>query len=92
VIEMIDYKKLAEAKVEQNPSMYYMITFQENIPKETFHFNVRQFKNTPSYQGPTKNGFAVVFEDVYDVERWQKAFNEIFDKAKEKLGEFDENN
>jgi len=61
------------------------ITFSvlENKNSGAIRANIREFKHTEKYDGPTKNGMMLKFDTVEDIEKYQKAFNDFFDKAKE---------
>jgi hypothetical protein len=79
--------KLVDFKMDQNPSMYFQFTFQHDIQKQCYYLNVRQFKNTESYSGPTKNGFRLTIQDDFELERLQDHFNKLFDEAKKAMEE-----
>ena len=82
-----DDNKLVDFKMDQNPSMYFQFTFQHNPQRDCYYLNVRQFKNTEAYSGPTKNGFNITIQDEFEIERLQEHFNKLFDEAKKAMEE-----
>lgn len=54
----------------------------ENKKSGILRAGIREFKHTDSYDGPTRNGMMIRLNTVDDVEKYQKAFNEFFDKIK----------
>lgn len=57
----------------------------ENKKSGILRAGIREFKHTESYDGPTKNGMMIRLNTIEEVEAYQKAFNDFFDKVKEKM-------
>ena len=55
----------------------------ENKKSGKLTASVRDFKHTEGYDGPTRNGMMLQLNTVEDVEKYQKAFNDFFEKVKE---------
>ncbi len=73
-----------EFKVDDGPKVWKM-NVEEHKTKGTLSMNIRQFKHTESYDGPTKKGLLIQIESAEDIDKYQKAFNDYFDKVKELL-------
>lgn len=57
----------------------------ENKKSGIMRANVREFKHTETYDGPTRNGMMLRINSVEDIERYQKWFNDFFDKMRESV-------
>lgn len=73
----------SELTIEENKQWKFAI--EESKTKGTLQINVREFKITDSYDGPTKNGFIKGITCKEDIEKLQKAFNDFFEEAKKLL-------
>lgn len=57
----------------------------ENKKSGALRMGVREWKHSESYDGPTRNGMLISVESAETVDKWQRAFNEYFDKVRETL-------
>lgn len=57
----------------------------ENKKSGLIRANIREFKHTEDYDGPTRNGMMLRINTAEDVDRYQKMFNDFFDKARESI-------
>lgn len=72
-----------ELQIEENKTWKFAI--EESKTKGTLQMNVREFKTSATYEGPTKNGFIKGITCKEDVEKLQYAFNEFFEEVKKLL-------
>lgn len=75
--------KIVESRLQQNPDTYIDFALQENKRSGSKYLSMRQFTKTDTYEGPTKNGFSLYVETIEEIEVFQKAFNDFFEKAKQ---------
>ena len=78
-----NFNKIVTHTLHQNPEMRIDFSLQENKKTGIKYLNMRQFKSTEDYDGPTKNGFSFVIEDGAEIELLQKAFDTFFELAKQ---------
>lgn len=82
------------AFADNNNSLYEYVMKQSDVKETKFSLlenkksgkltaSVRDFKHTEGYDGPTRNGMMLQLNTVEDVEKYQKAFNDFFEKVKE---------
>jgi hypothetical protein len=82
------------AFADNNNSLYENVMKQSDVKETKFSLlenkksgkltaSVRDFKHTEGYDGPTRNGMMLQLNTVEDVEKYQKAFNDFFEKVKE---------
>lgn len=82
------------AFADNNSSLYENVMKQSDVKETKFSLlenkksgkltaSVRDFKHTEGYDGPTRNGMMLQLNTVEDVEKYQKAFNDFFEKVKE---------
>lgn len=72
-----------ELQIEENKKWVFSI--EEHKSKGTLQMNVREFKETPNYEGPTKNGFIKSISNKEDIEKLQNSLNEFFEEVKKML-------
>lgn len=72
-----------ELQIEENKMWKFAI--EESKTKGTLQMNIREFKTSETYEGPTKNGFIKGITCKEDVEKLQGAFNEFFEEVKKLL-------
>lgn len=72
-----------ELTIEENKQWKFAI--EESKTKGTLQMNVREFKTSETYEGPTKNGFIKGITCKEDIEKLQEAFNNFFEEAKKLL-------
>ena len=80
-----NFNKLFESKLPVDEYKEWRFALEEHKTKGTMNMNVREFKCSESYSGPTKNGFIINVQSIDQVEKFQKMFNEFFEKVKEML-------
>lgn len=82
------------AFADNNNSLYENVMKHSDVKETKFSLlenkksgkltaSVRDFKHTEGYDGPTRNGMMLQLNTVEDVEKYQKAFNDFFEKVKE---------
>ena len=82
------------AFADNNNSLYENVMKQSDVKETKFSLlenkksgkltaRVRDLKHTEGYDGPTRNGMMLQLNTVEDVEKYQKAFNDFFEKVKE---------
>ena len=82
------------AFADNNNSLYENVMKQSDVKETKFSLlenkksgkltaSVRDFKHTEGYDGHTRNGMMLQLNTVEDVEKYQKAFNDFFEKVKE---------
>ena len=87
-------RKIKRAFADNNNSLYKNVMKQSDVTETKFSLlenkksgkltaSVRDFKHTEGYDGPTRNGMMLQLNTVEDVEKYQKAFNDFFEKVKE---------
>jgi len=57
----------------------------ENKRSGIMRLNIREFKHTPEYDGPTKNGMMFKINVLEDIQNFQKYFNDFFEEAKKHI-------
>lgn len=72
-----------EVRIEEN--RFWKFTIEESKTKGTLQMNVREFKTSETYEGPTKNGFIKSITSKEDIEKLQNGFNEFFEEIKKML-------
>lgn len=72
-----------ELQIEDNKVWKFAI--EESKTKGTLQMNVREFKSSETYEGPTKNGFIKGITSKEDIEKIQNSFNEFFEEIKKML-------
>lgn len=68
-----------------NETNILTFSMEENKNSGLMKANVREFKHTEAYDGPTKNGIILNLHTVEDVDKFQKQFNEFFDEIKKMM-------
>ena len=82
------------AFADNNNSLYENVMKQSDVKETKFSLlenkksgkltaSVRDFKHTEGYDGPTRNGMMLQLNTVEDVEKYQNAFHDFFEKVKE---------
>lgn len=66
-----------ELKVDENKK--WKMALEEHKERGTLQMNVRLWKETEAYTGPTKSGFIVAANSAEDIKELQTAFNEFFE-------------
>lgn len=79
------FNVLASASVEIEEGREWKFAIEESKSKGTLQMNVREFKTTANYNGPTKNGFIKGITCKEDIEKLQEGFNRFFDDIKKML-------
>ena len=74
---------LYENSMKQSDVKETKFSLLENKKSGKLTASVRDFKHTEGYDGPTRNGMMLQLNTVEDVEKYQKAFNDFFEKVKE---------
>jgi hypothetical protein len=80
-----NFNKLVEIVMQQNPETRIEFSLQENKKNGKRYFNMRQFVKNESYDGPTKNGFSFVIDEIEEMDDFQEAFNKFFAAVKDKV-------
>lgn len=80
-----NFNKLIEQKMTINDTKELKFSLEEHKTKGIMNMNIREFKSTESYSGPTKNGFILNVQSLEQVEQLQKQLNDYFEKVKEML-------
>ena len=76
---------LFESKMPLTDVSEIVFSLIENKRSGLLRAGIREFKHTDDYDGPTRNGMLLKIASQEDADKYQKAFNEFFDKIKEKL-------
>jgi hypothetical protein len=74
---------LYENSMKQSDVKETKFSLLENKKSGKLTASIRDFKHTEGYDGPTRNGMMLQMNTVEDVEKYQKAFNDFFEKVKE---------
>ena len=74
---------LYENSMKQSDVKETKFSLLENKKSGKLIASIRDFKHTEGYDGPTRNGMMLQMNTVEDVEKYQKAFNDFFEKVKE---------
>lgn len=80
-----NFSPLIELKHPIDEKKEWKLVFEEHKNKGTLHVNIRAFQITGSYTGPTKNGINFQVNSKEELEDFQKALNDFFEKTKEML-------
>ena len=63
----------------------WKFALEEHKTRGTLQLNVRLFKKTENYDGPTKSGFIYPITSVKDLNDFQNALNDYFENVKKKI-------
>jgi hypothetical protein len=74
-----------ENDVKVNDVTNIKFTMLENKRSGVMRASIREFKCTATYDGPTKNGMMFAINNIEDVSKMQKNFNDFFEKIKSML-------
>ena len=74
---------LYDVVMKQSDTKETRFSLLENKKSGALRASIRDFTHTESYDGPTRNGMMFQLNTIADVEKYQKTFNEFFDKIKE---------
>jgi hypothetical protein len=80
-----NFSSLLEQKHPIDEKKEWRMVLEEHKSKGTLHINIRAFQVAGSYTGPTKNGINMQITSIEELEDFQKALNDFFNKAKEIL-------
>ena len=72
-----------ELKIDDTHTWKFQL--EEHKTKGTLHMNVRLFKKTDNYNGPTKNGFIQQINSIEQLENFRYAFEDYFKEIRNKL-------
>ena len=76
---------LYQSELPINETRTWKFSLEEHKVKGTLQLNVRLFKTTPNYTGPTKSGFVYPITSLEELEKFQSAFNDYFENIKSKF-------
>lgn len=80
-----NFNTLFENKLPVAENKEWRFALEEHKNKGTMNMNIREFKTSATYSGPTKNGCIISVESLEQIEKYQKEFNDFFEKVKEML-------
>ena len=63
----------------------WQFRIEEHKVKGNLSISARMFRKTDSYDGPTKNGFIQQINSLEDIDTLEKAFQDLFTEARNKL-------
>jgi hypothetical protein len=77
-----DNNTVFEDSIQTSDTKEIKFSLLENRRTGQLRVNIREFTHTDTYDGPTKNGMTLRTDNVEDVEKLQKIFNDFFEGAK----------
>ncbi|MFW6007770.1 MAG: hypothetical protein ACOCP8_00785 [archaeon] len=75
-----NYSQLIEKKIPYGENKEWRFVLEEHKTKGTMQINVRLWKMTDNYQGPTKNGFILQIKTPDDIDNIENIFTNQFGK------------
>ena len=63
----------------------WQFRIEEHKVNGSLSISARMFRKTDSYDGPTKNGFIQQINSLEDIDNLEKAFQDLFNEARNKL-------
>lgn len=80
-----NFNILYQSELPIDDTRTWRFALEEHKERGTLQLNVRIFKKTESYDGPTKTGFVYPVSSVEEVNALQVALNDYFEKVKSKF-------
>lgn len=80
-----NFNKLIESSLKVDDSKTLKFVLEEHKTKGTMNINIREFKETETYSGATKNGLMIKVESLEQINDYQKQFNDFFESIKEMI-------
>ena len=80
-----NFNILYQSELPIDDTRTWRFALEEHKERGTLQLNVRIFKKTESYNGPTKAGFVYPVSSVEEVNALQVALNDYFEKVKSKF-------
>lgn len=80
-----NYNVLYQSELPIDDNKVWKFALEEHKVKGTLQLNVRLFKQTPNYSGPTKSGFIYPITSLNELNQFQSALNNYFENIKSKF-------
>lgn len=80
-----NFNILYQSELPIDDTRTWRFVLEEHKERGTLQLNVRIFKKTESYDGPTKAGFVYPVNSIEEVNALQVALNDYFEKVKSKF-------
>jgi hypothetical protein len=80
-----NFNVIDNMEIPSDGNKVWKFSLEEHRTKGTLQINIREFSNSETYAGPTKNGIIKRISSLEELEEFQKSFNDFVDKAKNML-------
>lgn len=80
-----NFNTLYQSELPIDDTRTWRFALEEHKERGTLQLNVRIFKKTENYDGPTKSGFVYPVSSIEEVNTLQVALNDYFEKVKSKF-------
>lgn len=80
-----NFNVLYQSELPIDDTKTWKFTLEEHKVKGTLQLNVRLFKKTATYDGPTKSGFIYPITSLDELNKFQVALNDYFENVKSKF-------
>lgn len=80
-----NFNVLYQSEYKMDDTRVWKLALEEHKTRGTLQLNVRLYKKTDTYDGPTKSGFIYPISSIEDLNNFQTALNDYFENVKQKI-------
>ena len=80
-----NFNIIYQSELPLDETRTWRFALEEHKTRGTLQLNVRLFKKTDTYDGPTKSGFVMSISSMDDVNQFKDAFNAFCETIKDKF-------